>query len=287
MVAVPFPTDVPELRRARLARALHGYRVRAEFTSVTAAARALGWSDQKVGRQERGATKPSAQDITTIAGAYRLSDQEQVDLLRLLATVDTHGWWHEFGGEQAGGPLLSYEDEAVRCRAWHRDVVPALLQTEMYVRAMLDRPLTTLTPEQVEQIVQVRMMRRLVLSRQPAPSYDAIIEEAVLRRPVGGAQVMADQLGALLELAERPNITIQVVPIADAGPLATVDEAFQLLAFADDPTVVVTDGLQHSLIEPDPAAVDLYTVAWDRVADAALTPEDSRGVLEKIRKEYR
>lgn len=284
-MAVPFPTDVPTLPRARLARELRAYRLRSGFSEINDAAAALGWNPLKVGRQERGATKPSPGDINELAAAYQLSGSERVNLLNRVSTVDTAGWWRNYRSERMS-VYISYEDAATKIRAYHRGVVPALLQTEAYIRGMLAHPLTETDPVTADQIVQVRVMRRLVLSRPDSPpAFHAVIEEAALRRPAHqDRQLMADQMAALRDLAERQNITIQVVPIA-AG-LVDVDEAWMLLDFADDPPVVVTDGLQHSLISPDEAAVGLYTLAWDRVVAAALTPEDSLDVLDQYQKEW-
>lgn len=284
MAVVPFPSDVPPLRRARLARELRRYREQRGW-SINEAGRHLGWNALKVGRQERGATKPAAGDIQRIAAVYELSDVERHRLLDLLATVDTHGWWRTYSDEIRGDTYISYEDEASSIRAWHRGFVPALTQTEAYVRSMLAHPLVHLTLEQVEQVVQIRMTRKLVLSRPIAPAYHAVIEEAALRRPTStDHRVMANQMADLHQIATRDNVTVQIVPIS-ATPV-DVDEAFMLLDFTADPTIVVTDGLRHSLISPDPAAVELYTVAWSRITEAALTPEDSQTFLLDRQKEW-
>lgn len=288
MPAVPFPTDAPPLRRGRLGRALRGYRER-KGLKVKQVAERLGWNPLKISRQERGETKPWPEDILQLAEVYGLSDRERHGLQDLLATVDTHGWWRTYRADELmGGVYISYEDEATSIRAWHRGVVPALAQTEGYVRGILSHPLSETSPDRRETMVQVRMTRRLILSRDepPRPTYHAIIEEAALRRPVtSDGQIMADQMSALRDLSDRDNVTIQIVPTRAA--VVDVDEAFILLTFAADPTVIVTDGLQHNLISPDPGAVDLYTVAWERITRAALSPDDSRAMLGDLETEYK
>lgn len=283
---MPYPTRKPlPFRRARLARALRDHRLQRGW-SMTEAADALGWRPLKVSRQERSETLPSPADLIHVAEVYALTGVQRVELLELLATVDTHGWWTAYTDDPLmGGAAISYEDEASNIRAWHRGVVPALAQTEEYIRAMVARPLASMTRTQADQIVQVRATRKLILSRPDPPTYHAIVEEAALRRPVSAdPAVMAAQIAAMRDLGQRDSITIQVVPL-DSG-LIEVDEAFVLLDYDDDPPVVVSDGLQHSLITADPATVDLYTLAWGRVADAALTPEDSQTVLDTISKEW-
>lgn len=284
----PFPNSpAPPLRAARLARAIRSYREERGWT-ISAAAERLGWNRLKIGRQERGDTRPSAHDIVRLADAYDLSDEARVTLLDLVATAETHGWWKAYRDDELmGGNYISYEDEASAIRAWHRGVIPALLQTEDYVRGALQRPIDQTTAARTEQIIQVRMTRKLVLTRPGAPTYHAVIEEAALRRPASpNPRVMAEQIAAILTAAQRDNVTVQVVPIS-TGTLG-VDEAFMLLDFDNDLDlpVVATDGLQHNLIATEREHLDIYTLAWDRINEVTLTPEDSRTFLTDVKREW-
>lgn len=286
MAEMPYPTRPPvPFRRARLARKFQEYRLRAGYATHGAAAAALGWKQTKVGKQERSENLPSPGDVWRIAEVYRLDGGERDELLRLLATVDEPGRATSADDALMGGAAISYEDVATKIRQWHRAFVPALVQTENYIRAMTARPLSPPAADYMDQIVRIRATRTRVLFRDDAPSYHAVVDESALRRPVcDDPRVMAEQVTALRDLGTRENITIQVVP-RDAV-LVEVDEAWALFDYDDDPPAVAGDGLRRSLITVDPATVDLYNLAWDRVTGAALSPEDSRDTLYMISKEW-
>lgn len=275
----------PPLRVARLARAISGYRADKGWT-IQEAAENLEWNRFKIRRQETGQTLPSTRDIAALARVYGLTDEDQVMLLDLVATAETHGWWRAYHDpDLVGGNYISYEDEAAQIKTWHMGVVPALLAEEDYVRGMLDRH--GVAPDRAEQIVEIRVRRQLILSRANAPRYHAIIEESVLRRPVSAERrVMAAQMRALLEASHRDNVTVQIVP-THAGVIGR-SEAFMLLDFANplDPPVVTADGFEQTLISPDPDHVRTYNLNWDQIADAALNPEESRRFLGDMEKEW-
>jgi hypothetical protein len=178
---------------------------------------------------------------------------------------------------------VGLEEVASQIRAYEVQFVPGLLQTEDYARAVTLLGHASDPPKEIEQRVGLRMARQAVLDRPEPPNLWAVLDEAILRRPIGSRRVMRDQLQQLLAAADRPNVTIQLVPFGVGGH-AAAGGAFSILRFAepDLPDVVYLEQLTSALYLDKPETVDSYLMVMERLCMAAVTPAASADALKGI-----
>ncbi|GAA4206116.1 helix-turn-helix transcriptional regulator [Streptosporangium oxazolinicum] len=245
-----------------------------------AAAAQLGWSRSKVSRIETGRTRASTSDVAAICDLYGAGSSDRATLIQLAKEVRKRGWWTAYA-DVFTGSYVGLEDEASRICEWQVQLVPGLLQTEDYARVVIGagRP-EPHDPEDIQRRVMARMARRTLLSRPDAPELLAVVDEGVIRRPIGGHELMRDQLGALLIAARRPNVTIRVLPYS-VGVHAGLEGAFTVLSFAEDvdPDVAYVEGTAGDVYVESTEQVERYKVAFGRIYDAALPPEESLGLI--------
>jgi transcriptional regulator with XRE-family HTH domain len=230
-------------------------------------------------RIEKGETKPEFDFVEELLLAYGTDESRRVALLSLAENAWRRGWWQEFG-DVLDGTFACLEDDANTIRSWQTDLVPGLLQTEDYSRSLFASGLPSPAASEVEQRVDARSRRRKLLRRTPAPHLHAILGEAVLRQEVGGPEVMAAQLRYLLEVGERDNVTIQVLPYF-AGAHAAMAGPFVIFGFehADDPDVAYTESLSGSTYSESATALGRFRLAWGGIADVALSPDESASMI--------
>ncbi|HUA31542.1 MAG TPA: helix-turn-helix transcriptional regulator [Streptosporangiaceae bacterium] len=226
-------------------------------------------SGSKMSRLETGRVGFKDRDIADLLTFYEITDDEQRTALRDLArSASAHGWWHDYCD------VLPYwfeayvglEEAATSIRAYEIQFVPGLLQTEDYARAVTLLGHHGAPASEIEQRVGLRMARQALLAG-PSPTHLwAVLDEAVLRRPAGRPGVMRRQLQYLLEAAERPNVTIQIIPFA-AGLHAAAGGQFSILRFAerDLPDIVYLEQLVSSLYLDKRETVDNYMAVMDRL----------------------
>ncbi|MFC5749518.1 helix-turn-helix domain-containing protein [Actinomadura rugatobispora] len=286
MLRTMTPEQSPTVRHRRLARQLREARKRSGM-SMEAAAAALGWSRPKLVRFETAKTRPTAADVAAMLDLYGGGEAIKLALVQLAKDIRKRGWWSAFNDVLAGS-FAELEDDAVRIRTWQVQFVPGLLQISDYALALI----RVSSPEETEEIhlrrLQARMARRTILERQEGASLAVVLDEAVLRRPVGGAEVMARQLDALVNEAKKTNVSLSVLPAA-SGEHAGMDGPFVILSFEGqlDPEVVYLEGMGGEIYVEDVGQVNRCNVRFDRLSDQALSEEDSARLIVDIAKEYR
>ncbi|WP_405994807.1 helix-turn-helix domain-containing protein [Streptomyces sp. NBC_00986] len=281
----------PAVRRRKLGAELRALRAEAGLTSGEAA-RLVGWHQSKVSRIETGASGVKAPDVRLLLDAYQVGDPQLRDMLLVLAGSDDgggrHHWWHAYRGvlPPAYRDFISLESQASTLRTLETSVVPGLLQTPEYARAVTRAAVGGLDndgPERLDALVQVRLARQDVLRADPPLALSVVLDEAVLRREVGGPGVMARQLDRLVEAAELPQVRLQVLPFA-AGAHIGITGPFVIFSFpsTSDLDVVVLDHLTSSLYLERKEDLEAYSEAFNTLQFHALSPEDSSDYIAGI-----
>ncbi|GAA4929253.1 helix-turn-helix domain-containing protein [Streptomyces coeruleoprunus] len=277
----------PAVRRRKLGEELRGLRLRVGLTSREAA-RLVGWHQSKVSRIETGASGVTHADVTRLLDAYAVTDPRLRTLLEALAgAADSGGtgWWHAYRGviPPQYRDFISLEASACAARTLETSVVPGLLQTADYARAVTSAALEGLPAATVDVLVEVRMARQEVLRGAEPLRMEAVLDEAVLRRQVGGARVMRRQLRALGETAREPHVRLQVLPFAMGGYVG-LSGSFVIFSFPNiaDLDVVVLDHMTRSLYLERSEDLEAYGAAFRTMQAHALTPEDSLDLIAGI-----
>jgi transcriptional regulator with XRE-family HTH domain len=285
----------PTAGRRRLRNALRSARDAAHLTQEQVA-QAMDWSLSKVIRIETGGVGVSTSDLRQLLQLYRIDDADRVTELVELARVGRRRpWWTRYK-DVVPGEYLSYvglEDESSAVRSFCPSGMPGLLQTEQFARALLRASWRAVIaggsvaqsaspPPEFDALVDMRMIRqREVLRRADPPEITAVLDEAVLRREIGGKQVLQRQLLHLVALASNPRITIQVLPFtADVGGLLG---PFLMLEFpdpADSDVVYVESTFEQAVL--DGAEVAIYRRVFERARSASLRGEDSIELIARI-----
>ncbi|WP_420032414.1 helix-turn-helix domain-containing protein [Streptomyces sp. cg28] len=277
----------PAVRRRKLGAELRALRVGAGLTSGEAA-RLVGWHQSKVSRIETGRSGVKASDVLRLLDAFDAKDPQLRQLVVALAgTEDVGGnhWWHAYRGllPPAYRDFISLESQA--CRIWtlENSVVPGLLQTPEYAYAVTRSVLGGMSEGHIEALVEVRLARQEVLRSQTPLQLTAILDEAVLRREVGGKDILQRQLAHLAEVARLPHVRIQVLPFSAGGHLG-ITGPFVVFSFPNttDLDVVVLDHLTSSLYLEQKEDLTAYTDAFEALLGHALSPEDSLEFIAQI-----
>ncbi|MBO7940945.1 MULTISPECIES: helix-turn-helix domain-containing protein [Streptomyces] len=272
----------PAVRRRKLGAELRTLRTRAGLTSGEAA-RLVGWHQSKVSRIETGTSGAKPADVRLLLDAYGVTDPRLRELMLALAGADggegeRDHWWHAYRGilPPAYRDFISLESQATAMRTLETTVVPGLLQTPGYARAVTRAAVEGVDEAQLDRLVEVRLARQDVLHGSPPMELSAVLDEAVLRRQVGGREVMAEQLHRLVEAARLPHVRLQVLPFA-AGAHIGVTGPFVIFSFssASDLDVVVLDHLTSSLYLERKEDLEAYTEAFNALRAHALSPEDT------------
>jgi len=279
---------VPAVRRRRLGAELRRLRALAGLTSGEAADRA-GWHQSKVSRIETGHSSVRAEDVNLLIDVYAVRDRDVRDLLRTLAGHGhQRGWWHDFRDvlPTEYRDFITLETGATRARSMENSVVPGLLQTPAYARALTRDVMPQLTEREVDALVDVRIARQAVLRQDRPLELWAVLDESVLRRGVGGPGVMAEQLTHLREAADLPQVRLQVLPFA-AGGHQGVTNSFVIFSYPRiaDLDVVVVDHLTGSLYVDRKEDIAAYEAAFVRLSGRALHREESAEMINGICKE--
>jgi len=216
---------------------------------------------------------------------YGVQTREAEELVQIAREARQKGWWHPFSTVLVGA-YVGLEAAARGLRTYEQQVVPGLLQTEDYALAMLRVARSSDTPEEIDRRVHVRLARQSLLTQDDAIDLHVVLDEAVLSRPVGGADVMRDQLARLIEVHAQPNVTVQVLPFA-AGAHAGMDGPFTILDFPDqgDADLVYAKNATGGLFLEKEEELKKYHTIFDALASAALDPEASTRMLEMLMEE--
>ncbi|MCX4760343.1 helix-turn-helix domain-containing protein [Streptomyces sp. NBC_01275] len=278
----------PAVRRRKLGAELRTLRSRAGLTSGEAA-RLVGWHQSKVSRIETGTSGTKPADVRLLLDAYGVADPHLRELMLALAGSDGSGgrdhWWHAYRGvlPPAYRDFISLESQASAMRTLETTVVPGLLQTPAYARAVTRAAVEGITEDQLDTLVEVRLARQEVLRGRPPLELNAVLDEAVLRREVGGPEVMARQLDQLVEAARLPQVRLQVLPFR-AGAHIGLTGPFVVFSFSStsDLDVVVLDHLTSSLYLERKEDLQAYTEAFDALRAHALSTEESLDYIAAI-----
>ncbi len=272
------PTVLRILLGAQLRRLREGQRITLED-----AGKRIRASHSKISRLETGRVGFKDRDIIDLLTLYGVMDEEEREALRALARrANAPGWWHDYSDVLPHWfeAYVGLEEVATQIRAYEVQFVPGLLQTEDYARAVTLLGHDGEPPRDIERRVRLRMARQSVLDREEPPNVWAVIDEAVLRRPAGSPAIMHGQLKHLADLAQRPNVTIQIIPF-QAGGHAAAGGPFSILRFAepDLPDVVYLEQLTSALYLDKPETVDSYLRVMERICMEAATPADSAELI--------
>ncbi|WP_432193453.1 helix-turn-helix domain-containing protein [Streptomyces sp. bgisy027] len=274
----------PAVRRRKLGAELRALRTGAGLTSGEAA-RLAGWHQSKVSRIETGASGVKPPDVRLLLDVYGVEDAQLRELLLVLAGSDEgggrHHWWHAYRGvlPPTYRDFISLESQASAMRTLETSVVPGLLQTPEYARAVTRAAVGGLdgdADDRLDALVAVRLARQDVLRADPPLKLSAVLDEAVLRREIGGPEVMARQLSRLMEAAQLPQVRLQVLPFR-AGEHVGITGPFVIFSFSStsDLDVVVLDHLTSSLYLERKEDLQAYTEAFNTLRIHALSPEES------------
>lgn len=274
--------------RRRLGIELRELRTGKQLTLEDVASR-FGWSTSKVSRMERGLVPVAPRDVRDLATLYGITETEQINLLvSMSANSRQRDWWHRYDDvmPRQFSIYLGFEGDASSIHTYEALYVPGLLQTEAYARVLVDAHQTSNDDQAAARRVEARMLRQALITGQDPPRLHAIVDEAALRRAVGGRQVMRDQLNHLAEAAKRPNVVVQVIPF-NAGAYMPMEGGFIILRFTDttDADVVCVDLLTRSLYLDDVSEVDRYRDAWENVLATAASPRSSVGLIKTAAEE--
>lgn len=277
----------PAVRRRKLGAELRALRVQAGLTSGEAA-HLVGWHQSKVSRIETGRSGVKPADVLMLLDALGTQDPQLRDLVVALAGAEEAGgqhWWHPYRGllPPSYRDFISLESQACRIRTLETSVVPGLLQTPEYARAVT-RSVLTGTPERhIDALVEVRLARQEVLRTEAPLELNAVLDEAVLRREVGGPGVLQRQLAFLAESARMPHVRIHVLPFSAGGHIGLTGP-FVVFSFpsTSDLDVVVLDHLTSSLYLERKEDLKAYTDAFDALLLHAHTPEDSLEFIAQL-----
>ncbi|GAA1453098.1 MULTISPECIES: helix-turn-helix domain-containing protein [Nocardiopsis] len=272
----------PSVRRRRLAVELRKLREQTGLTGATAA-KNLGWQHSKITRIERadqGITQP---DLATLLDLYQAGDQAYRDgLMQLAKDAKQRGWWSDYRDVFGSGALPDFEAEASTIRTFEAQVITGLLQTPSYTEAIF-RGGAAHPGNVVERHVQARLERQRILEGvYPAKLY-AIIDEGALRREVGGAEVMREQLQHLINSATRHNVDLRVLPFS-AGAHAAMLGSFLILDFEDplDQSLAFTESVTTSQFLEEPHQIERHNEVYGHLQGSALLPEPSVELIENV-----
>lgn len=282
--------------RRQLGRHLRDLRNQARLT-VRAAAKQLEWSEPKIWRIETGQTSLRSLDVEAMCRTYGAPEELTKGLMGLAKETKGRGWWHSYGDViPETFDLYIGLEEATEClRQYSAELVPGLFQTTDYARKLISEDNPGVADEEIERRVHVRIARQALLTRVTSPLIlEVALNEAVLRRPVGGQQVMVTQLGRLLELAALPNISIRVVHYGAGLHHGLMSGPFAMLRFPTngdgqptEPTTVYVGGFTGDLYLDKPHEIERYDVAFTAIWGSALNDKDSQALLHQAIRELR
>jgi hypothetical protein len=247
------------------------------------AGKVIRGSESKLSRLELGRVGFKERDVADLLTRYGVLDpDERAAMVAMVRDANSPGWWQQYGDVLTDWfePYIGLEEAACRIRTYEVQFVPGLLQTEDYARALIRLGYPNAPADDIERRVHLRMARQKVLTRDDPPMVWAVVDEAALRRPLGGPAVMRAQLERLVELTTQPKVTLYVVPFRVGGH-AAVGGPFSILRF-DAPEltdVVYVEHLTSALYLDKPADVEGYSVVMERLCVEAETRSRSRETL--------
>jgi transcriptional regulator with XRE-family HTH domain len=274
----------PTVRRRRLAAELRGIREE-KGKSGDAVAAALKWSPSKISRYERARTGLRPREVERLLDYYQITGARRALLMSLAEDAAQKGWWEEFGDSLSEDyqQFIGLEHEATSMAIWHVDVVTGLLQTEGYARHIISSysRVDPIAPGMIGRMIRVRMQRQQVLDRDGL-QLSVVLDESVLKRRIGDEAVMYEQLQHLARAADRPNLTLQILPLDTQHTV--FGESFVIFGFGQDSDamlqdVVSTEQLRSGFTLEGERETYLHRIAFQMLSAASLDPAGSKVLI--------
>lgn len=281
------PEPRPTVRQRRLAKTLAKLREEAGKSPEEAAER-IGCHRSKISRVENARLGISMGEVRDLLRFYGVEDQDYAEeVVDLARRRNERGWTRKLGLKiPSYADFIDYEESSDYIRSFEPMIVAGLLQTADYARALLRADPSMLPSERIDELVEVRMHRQELLDRTSPPRVCVIQGEAALRAQVGGPAVMTGQLDHLAKVSERPNVEVQVLPFeagAHAGIMGTfVLFTFPTPAFSD---IVCVEHRTGNLYMETPEDIDAYTITFDSLRSAALSPAESLEMINRVKRD--
>ncbi|MDL4773044.1 helix-turn-helix transcriptional regulator [Actinomadura xylanilytica] len=276
--------------RRQLGRYLRQLRNDARMT-INVAAKALEWSEAKMWRIETGQTSLRSLDVEAMCRTYGAPDELREALMGLAKETKGKGWWHAYGNVIPDGfdLYIGLEEAAESLEEYSPELIPGLLQTPDYHRALLDKSRPDLQPDEVDRRVQLRAQRQSLVTRVTSPpTLGVVLNEAVVRRLVGGPEVMAVQLDRLAGMNERHNVSVRVAPFSAGAHRGFETGPFILMRFSTsgdgrdhEPPTVYVQGFTGALYLDKPHEIHRYAEAFTESWDDALSKDDSTALFRR------
>jgi transcriptional regulator with XRE-family HTH domain len=289
---MPEETTGSTVPRRQLGRYLRDLRNSQRLT-VRAAAGRLEWSEAKIWRIETGQVGLRSLDVEAMCKIYGATPELTQALMGLAKETKARGWWHSYGDViPEGFDVYIGLEEAAASIAWYEsELVPGLLQTEGYARAIIGAEHEE--ADEVDRRVQLRVARQSLVTRvTAAPESSIVLNEAIIRRPVGGAEVMSGQISRLLDASELPNVTLRIMPFSAGLHLGIMSGPFEILRFplngdgrASEPPTVYVDGFTGDLYLDKPKEIERYDQAFNEIWSASLNEKASQDLLRQASRE--
>lgn len=283
--------QVPVMRRRRIGLQLRKLRELRGMTLEQVADR-MDCSQSKISRIETGHSSVHMRDVRDLLIIYEVDEETAGDVMDMARDARQQerqrSWWHPYNNVLVSA-YVGNENAANHIKTYEHQVVPGLLQTEDYARAIFKAANPNFSDEQISERTRVRLGRQSLLNRQDDPiHFEVVLDEAVLSRPVGGPEVMTAQIQRLIEAAELPNVTMQVLPF-DAGAHAGMEGTFAILDFspADGTSIVYVENATGGLFLDKEKELTHYRELFDRIRVTALSPEDSKKRIAFLAEEPR
>jgi transcriptional regulator with XRE-family HTH domain len=276
----------PTVRRRRLRYELR--RLRAEHGLTIEQVQERSGDDIKapsISRWENGERSVRPTDLRLLLDIYEVHGERREALLTLARQSKERGWWQSYASAipEWFQVYVGLEAEAAQIRNYAAELVDGLLQTPAYYRAFLQTAPAVGNDDEIERKITVRLSRQELLTGDDPPEYWAVLNEAVIRRVVGGAEAMREQLDHIAELAKLPHVNVQVLPFT-AGVHPAMDGGFSILGFPEptDPDVVYLENQAGSLYLEEAAEIDRYARMFSHLIAKALDPDESQRLIARI-----
>src|SRR6266487_2227752 len=289
---MPAETTGSTVPRRQLGRYLRDLRSSQRLTVRAAAAR-LEWSEAKIWRIETGQVSLRSLDVEAMCRIYGATAELTEALMGLAKETKARGWWHAYGDVIPEGfdVYIGLEEAASSFRWYESELIPGLLQTERYARTLIEADNPGVDSAEIDRRVHLRLARQALLTRVTAPpQLFVVLNEATIRRPVGGDLVMAGQLRRLLESGELPNLSLRVMPFSSGLHYGIMSGPFVILRFpvngdgrATEPPTVYVDGFTGALYLDKPGEIERYDRAFSDIWATSLDEAASRDLIQQAR----
>lgn len=284
---MPTKRQTPTVRLRRLAGELRRLRASAELTREDITER-TGINAATLYRIETARVRPQRRTLITLLDLYEVLDPQRGEILALSQGASVQGWLRPYHSElpEEYTAYISFEAEARAVRNYESLFIPGLLQTEDYARAVVKGVLPTASSKEIEQRVQARVERQAVLTKDDPLQLWVIMDEAAVRRMVGGPEVMREQMRRLAAAAAEPHMTLQIIPFM-AGAHAGMPGSFVLMSFpeVEEPEIIYIDSMAGDLFLEAEVDVRRYGAIFDNLRAVALSPDDTSRLIAQLARE--